>query len=382
VTARAARRAAAAALLLLNVGAGACGKRGNPLPPLRPIPGRVADLTAHRTGSRIDLQFTVPNANTDGTTPIALDRVDVYAVATAPGAPAPAVAAMTADPKNLRGSVAVRREEDTDASSSSAKGSSSSKALPTAPVEERPRPPGPGDRATLTNRLDAAAVSRGDVTYFVAVPVAGSGRGRRGPASAIVAVPAGDEPAAPGSLALDYDATHVTLSWKPAAAGQSFKVWQATGPADPAPTIATPAPVTATTFSAPVVFGRAQCFAVAALMVTGPVTVEGPPSAPACVTPVDRFPPAAPAGLQAVQEGSAVTLIWSAVDAPDLAGYIVLRADMGTETFQPLQRAPVPETTYRDTTVRAGATYLYTVIALDKTGNPSEQSNRQTITVR
>ena len=45
-------------------------------------------------------------------------------------------------------------------------------------------------------------------------------------------------------------------------------------------------------------------------------------------------------------------------------------------------RDPITETTYKDADVQPGVTYLYAVIALDKTGNPSEQSNRQTVTLR
>ena len=45
-------------------------------------------------------------------------------------------------------------------------------------------------------------------------------------------------------------------------------------------------------------------------------------------------------------------------------------------------RDPLTETTYRDTAVEPGATYTYAVIALDLLGNPSEQSERQIVTVR
>jgi fibronectin type 3 domain-containing protein len=77
----------------------------------------------------------------------------------------------------------------------------------------------------------------------------------------------------------------------------------------------------------------------------------------------------------------AVTLLWSAVSADDLAGYLVLRSG-GGDDFTPLFREPAAATSYRDERVQPGATYAYAVIALDKAGNPSAQSNRQTVTVR
>jgi hypothetical protein len=59
-----------AGLLLVVASVGACGKKGNPLPPLRPVPARIADLTAVRTRGQVELQFTVPAVNLDGTTPV------------------------------------------------------------------------------------------------------------------------------------------------------------------------------------------------------------------------------------------------------------------------------------------------------------------------
>src|SRR5207248_5364792 len=56
-----------------------CGKKGPPLPPLVRIPAPPGDFTAVRRGSDVDLQFIVPNANTDGTRPANVQRVDVYA---------------------------------------------------------------------------------------------------------------------------------------------------------------------------------------------------------------------------------------------------------------------------------------------------------------
>jgi fibronectin type 3 domain-containing protein len=52
--------------------------------------------------------------------------------------------------------------------------------------------------------------------------------------------------------------------------------------------------------------------------------------------------------------------------------------------MRPLMRDPVTTTIYRDETVTAGATYTYSVYAVDRAtpSNVSQQSNRETITVR
>jgi len=58
----------------------ACGKKGPPLAPLRPVPAAVADVAATRLGETVQVQFTLPSANGDGTQPADLAYVDVYAV--------------------------------------------------------------------------------------------------------------------------------------------------------------------------------------------------------------------------------------------------------------------------------------------------------------
>jgi len=58
----------------------ACGQKGPPLAPLRPVPAAIADLAATRLEDTVRLQFTVPAANADGTQPADVARVDVYAV--------------------------------------------------------------------------------------------------------------------------------------------------------------------------------------------------------------------------------------------------------------------------------------------------------------
>ena len=88
-------------------------------------------------------------------------------------------------------------------------------------------------------------------------------------------------------------------------------------------------------------------------------------------------PPPAPSALVAVAGEGAISLIWEGVTAPDLAGYLVLRADAPDGTLAPLFDAPLRETTYRDTTARPGARYVYAVVAVDRAtpGNRSALSN-------
>ncbi len=349
--------------------AAACGKRGNPLPPLRSVPARIADLTAHRVDDRVELSWTVSAANTDGTA-TAVTAVEIYAVSTPAAAEPPAPAALIVK-ERLAARLAVGR--------------AASPAAAKAPAAE-PRP-APGDRARFVERVPDPLPADAAVRHYVVVPVTGQTRARPEARSDVVSVPlpAAALPAAPRDVSVTFTETALTVRWQPAADGQSFRVLAAAAQFDPASATAlTPSPVSTPSFSTPVEFGRERCVAVRAVAVTGPITVEGPATTPVCVTPVDKFPPPSPSNLQAIQEGASVTLVWTGVEAPDLAGYVVLRGDGAGENMQPLAGGPVSGTTYRDSTVQPGATYVYAVHAQDRAVPPniSQLSNRQQVTMR
>ncbi len=358
------RLCAIAAIALVAAG---CGKRGDPLPPLRPVPARIVDLALSRTADRVELQFTVPAANLDGTTPPAVDRIDVYGWPAPAGAAPPSASAIVADSRNLRSRLVVRRVAEPGTST-------------TAPASLAP-----GERAVVVDTLQALAGTPPAFIYYVVVPVAGSGRGRQGPPSAPAAVPLGALPATPTGLTLSHDETETRASWQAGAPGQVFRLIRttSTGVAAGVPQMI-PTPPTSTELRFPVEFGREACVAVRAQQVAGAVSVEGEWSPPACLTPIDRYAPSAPGGLQAVQQGPAVILIWTAVAASDLAGYVVLRGTGAGNDLQPLMRTPIRETTYRDAAVQPGMTYAYAVYAVDTAATPnvSQLSARQNVTVR
>ena len=115
-----------------------------------------------------------------------------------------------------------------------------------------------------------------------------------------------------------------------------------------------------------------------------PATSESAPSVMACVTPADTAAPPAPTALAAVASAGAISLIWTGVDAPDLAGYLVLRSSTPDGPLTPIFPTPIRETTYRDANVRSGARYIYAVVAVDKAVPPnrSPMSNKTEETAR
>jgi hypothetical protein len=146
------------------------------------------------------------------------------------------------------------------------------------------------------------------------------------------------------------------------------------------PTMLTKAPVAVTTFAipGPVRFGEERCFVVRSTDVVGGTPIVGRPSEPACVTPVDTFPPAAPTRLAAIAGVGVINLIWEPNTEADLAGYIVLRGTAPGGTLQALTPTPIRETTYRDQSATPGVRYVYAVVAVDNASpqNVSGQSNR------
>lgn len=359
MTGRALRRLGAIGLVAVSVAA--CGKKGNPLPPLNILPARVDELSASLSGGRILLQLTVPAGNPDDPAVVSPERVEIYRVITTADAPVPAVSEIIGRAGALRGEIAVRKPEDA------------------APAPSAPPRPLPGEPATFAETVDAQA---GGSWSYVAVGV--MGRNRRGPASPVVTVPLGALPVAPSALTAENDEKTLTVSWE--GASKAYRVFSVTRPFDDpsAARLLTPSPVAESRFTSPVEFGRERCFIVRAVESSGGATVEGPPSEPFCATAVDRYPPPAPAGLRVIQEGGAITLTWTPSDAPDLAGYVVLRGDASGVSMQPLVREPVREPAYKDETVRSGETYTYSVYAVDTAPVPnvSQQSDRQVVTVR
>ncbi len=96
------------------------------------------------------------------------------------------------------------------------------------------------------------------------------------------------------------------------------------------------------------------------------------------VTMRDTFPPRAPKGLEAaaarIGDAPAIDLSWTPNTEDNLAGYIVYRRQEAEQQDTPLAPSIVLQPAYRDTAVSAGRIYIYTVRAVDRTGNRSAPS--------
>ncbi len=112
--------------------------------------------------------------------------------------------------------------------------------------------------------------------------------------------------------------------------------------------------------------------------------VEGDDSKPVEVFTRDIYPPAQPAGLQAVFSSVGqkpfIDLTWAPNLEGDLAGYNVFRWGEG-EQPRKLNTQLVQVASYRDETVVPGKKYFYAVSAVDLRGNESPRSAEASETV-
>jgi len=414
--------AAALALTVATSGA-ACGRKGPPLPPLVKVPAPAADFTAERHGSVVDIQFTIPAANTDGSRPANIERVDVYALTT--------VGSPTEDNFIKQGtrvaSIPVKAPRDPNQTIESDE-----------PEADMVAPEGQGvDQGTVAHArerltadmrqpIDLAAPKKpareaeeetGDRPLaprvlspidrlYVAVGI--TTRGRRGRFSKPVAVVMADSPRPPAPPTIDYDERAVTITWQPvgtlsaiqsaAAPGvlpsrpigavmptiayNVYEVATPEGSATPTFTRLTPKPVQEPHFSDPrITWNAMRCYAVRAVETFDDRSIESEETPPACKTLIDRFPPAPPKGLTPLASEGAINLVWEPNTERDLAGYIVLRGIEPAETLEPITAAPIQETQFHDN-VKPGVRFVYAVKAVDTSGNESAPSARVTETAR
>jgi hypothetical protein len=395
------------------------------------VPGQVAQIAAERSADAVFVSLTVPAANVGGDQPADIARIELYAATLDESAPltdglvpggwtlvasAPVRRPVASPPPVPQGAPAPPLEAGLDQGAQvTFREVLTPERRQVSPGADAPRVPdtdeaaGPplslpvvhGDFAARRRHYAASAVSR---------------RGRRGAWSPVRRVPVGATSGPPSMSAPAYDASTLTLAWTPApdahlapappaegllesrplgpvTAATRYNVYPATAlepAAGPLGTVVKPPPLNASaldalTFAQPgIVFDEERCFVARGVDTIDGAAVEGPASAPVCVTPRDTFPPSAPAALEAVGGAGLISLIWDAVEDADLAGYLVLRGEAGGEPTTLLTPAPIRESSFEDRDVRPGVRYSYVVAAVDSATPPNRSavSNRAEETAR
>lgn len=361
-----------------------CGKKGPPLAPLLIVPAAVSEVSANRFGDRVVVRFTPPEKNTDNSTPADLERIDVYALSAQSASAAPEAGVVVREGTRV-GSIEMAKAapgvEDQPASGPRTFSETlTAQALktwtpPKSPAAAPTAVPKPAADATETT----AAAEPQPVRLYALVPV--SSRGRRGPAM-LATMPLVPAPSAVAEPAVTYTDQAIALTWAPVEGVAGYNVYEVGSPGATGSSAPVGPPLNANPIADPkfedkrVEFGKTRCYGVTAVQIVEQRRIESVLSAPACVTPADTFAPPAPTGVAAVAGPGSMSLIWDAVNASDLAGYVVLRGEAPGGTLQALTPEPIKETTFRDATVTPGTRYVYAVVAVDTAKNASAQSAR------
>lgn len=193
--------------------------------------------------------------------------------------------------------------------------------------------------------------------------------------------------AAPKNLKAVGGDGSVTLTWEPVTTRSDGSVHQGftgylvyrgteTGKYDDLPL--NKDPVTGSPYEdAAVVNGKQYYYRVRA--VDSPVRPwqESPDSAEAPAAPRDMTPPAPPTAITVVPGVGRVFLTWNENQEKDLAGYHVYRSLKAGGEQERLTDKPLNRITFSDETVKQGATYYYSITAVDKSGNESAGSKEK-----
>ena len=371
-------------LLVFVAGAVSCGKKVDPQAPLPRGPRAVSDLAVEQEGGEAVLTFTYPDRLLTGQPLTDLAAIEVYRVVNpSPALTAAKPAAKGGGPKTdeapaaaaRRAAAAARVAED-----AFLRDAVQVFEIPAAALAQHTR------GATVVYRDGLGPLLKdgklpGSLGYAV---VSVRRTKEKSPLSNFAVLAPAVPPGPPVLLAVTPEDGRICLEWLSPAAdmlGQpvevgGYFVYRRVFPEEEYEAPVNPKPVTGTAFvdEGPP-YGK-LVYTVRATLPNKP-KVEGAPADEAALEYRDVFPPLAPARLDALPEAGLVRLVWDPVPTPDLAGYLIFRAEGNTEPAR-LNAEPVKESFLTDTTAKPGHRYRYTVRAIDKTGNVSAPSPEAT----
>jgi len=376
------RNTAAALALSCIVLCVACGKRGDPRPPVPVIPKTTTDLAITQRADRIILSWSYPSLTTAGRSLTDIKRISVLRyVEELPASAASEVAAQPAD-------------STTPALALFAK-------IPMLPTPQFEKLSSRVDSIEKTNLASASIGSRlsytdtpplhaqdGRAVRITYAVVTESSSARSDVSNLAVIVPL-SVAVAPSSLVATPKPEGVVLTWQEpkSAVGDGnpvisgYHVYR-TAPGEAPDELAAPidtATVKGTTYTDVPAYGEHE-YRVTAVANDGPPLMQSEMSAPARAKFSDLVPPPTPTGLNALLETNLVRLIWDPVVAPDLAGYRLYRTEgMGQNPIRevgtvPLVNEIITTTSFVDAKVNLGIAYRYGIAAVDKNGNESTRT--------
>lgn len=328
----------------------ACGKVGDPLPPIPKAPLIVNDLAASQQGTSIIISFPVAKqTRTDK-----LKRVDIYRLIE----PLTAPLGLSAEDYITRAALIASLPEDK---------------LPTNVSE-----------VTYIDPIDFA-VANDQTRFRYAVrlvnlddrPADLSNYASLTPLSTVAEPPLG--------LKSNVTQTQIEITWQPPAANLNgskpanvlgYNIYRRN---DKQWVKVNAAPLKETRLvEKQFQFGTAYEYIVRALSVPragAPLSevIESNESLPLTFTPKDTFAPIAPTDITIASRGGLISLFWPANPEPDVIGYNIYRSD-DEKVWSKITPRPITTITFNDKQVQIGKRYFYQIAALDNAGNESLHS--------
>ncbi len=103
-------------------------------------------------------------------------------------------------------------------------------------------------------------------------------------------------------------------------------------------------------------------------------TIESNASLPLTITPKDNFAPTAPTSITIASRGGLISLFWPANPEPDVVGYNIYRSE-DEQAWSKITVRPITTITFSDKQVQIGKRYFYQIAAVDNAGNESRRSD-------
>ncbi|HEV3484698.1 MAG TPA: hypothetical protein VG106_04780 [Vicinamibacterales bacterium] len=366
----------------------ACGKRGDPRPPVPVIPQATSDLVVTQRADKVILSWSYPALTTTGRSLTDVRRISIFRyiepLPVQPGGRDPnQLLPGDVDPTEPQ-PIALFSKVPTIAEAQFAKLSTRIDSI------EKANLPAASAGARLiysdTPPLRSADERPVRITYSV-VTEGATARGPHSNLAIIVPLPVAVPPA---SLTATPKAEGVVLNWKEPATSvggsgapviTGYHVFR-NAPGEALTELSTPittAPIKGSTYTDTPPYGEHE-YRVSAVATDGPPLLQSDPSAPVRVTFKDLVPPPSPGRITALVETNVIRLLWDPVTAPDLAGYAVYRWD-GDVRLKLCCGQPLGATNFLDISMQVGVPYRYEVTALDARGNESAPGSSEMITI-
>ena len=379
------RQSTVRVLLALLIFTGACGKKGDPQAPLPRGPNAVSDLSAEQEGDDAVLTFTFPDRLLTGAPLTDLQAIEVYRVLhPSPSLTGPVRAGSSQGGQTGTGVVALpgalERRAATNARLAEEAFYQAAEKIATlalSEIAERTR----GASVVYRDPLSPLLAQENEPQPLAYAVISVRRGGSRSPLSNIVILEPDVAPEAPVLLPALAAEGRVCIEWLPAqkdVLGRpvevgGYEVYRRILPEEEYERPLNAKPVVALSYvDAGAPYGVPLVYTVRAVLAKNP-KVEGLAAEELALLYRDIYPPGAPSRLDALSEGNRVRLVWTPVDAPDLAGYLVFRAE-GSGEPERLTKEPAADPFFTDEAVGQGKRYRYTVRAIDRAGNQSASS--------